>query len=261
MNFGQRLLNYFDRSRQLSPYLSPALAAPVFFAARHFMPHLLFRGQYQGHRFYARNIDYSAIREIIFEKDYEYLRPFLKANSKPTILDLGAHIGMFSLWVLGQCPKAEIFSVEASPDTFSILERTNQAAVRDSDIRWNVLHRAAWKDDSSISFSSSGDAMSHQVNQQGDIKVQGISLGMLLQMVGKPIDLMKVDIEGAEEAFLCNNAHLLQNVERVVIELHAKYCNTKNVRDMLESVYPIVSEVQGRTSSKVVLYCRRRDDE
>lgn len=258
----ERMEGYYNRSVQLAPYLRPSIFAPLFFATRHFMPRILFRGEYGGRTFYARNLDYSAIREIFFEKDYEYLAPLLKERSSLSVLDVGAHIGIFSLWMLSLNPNLKIVSVEASPETYALLSRTVKSAVERTSATWKSIHRAAWKNNDMISFTDSGDAMSHQINEKGREKVQGITLADLIcQFEGKKIDLMKVDIEGAEESFLCEHPELLRDVDRLIVELHAKYCNTKKVTEVLEGTYPYISEVQGRSSKKVVLYCRQRPDE
>lgn len=254
----QRLKGYYERSAQLAPYIRPSFFSPVYFASRHFMPKLLFKGQYGRYKFFIRNIDYSAIREIFFEGDYDFLIPLLKQGRDMCVLDVGAHIGIFSLWLLNQNQNIRIVSIEASKETYDILLKTAEGALKEFGTDWKCLYRAAWKNNDTLSFSGGGDAMSHQVDLRGDERVQGISFNDLMSLYdGKKIDLMKVDIEGAEESFLCESPKNLEKVDRLIVELHAKYCDTKRVRELLESIYPHISEVQGRASSKVVLYCRR----
>jgi hypothetical protein len=99
--------------------------------------------------------------------------------------------------------------------------------------------------------------MSHKVSAKGSVQVKGISLAALTEGRGD-IDLMKVDIEGAEEAFLCADPAALTPVKRLVIELHPQLCDTQRVRDVLQKAFSQIVEIHGRTSSKPLLYCRKQ---
>lgn len=258
MNYATRFKNYIQRFYSFGKKIKPAYKAPFYFITRHFFPKKPFSFTYKNHNFFARNIDYSAIREIFFEEEYAFLLPFLKNNNASVVIDVGAHIGLFSLWVLENSPKSKIVSVEASPDTYNILKKTNSTSVKRHGYDWKTIHRAAWKNDDILAFAGTGDAMSHRVNNNGNAQVRGIPLQELLDMTAESkIDLMKVDIEGAEEAFLCENPHLLQYVDTLVIELHAKYCNAERVRDLLDNQYSKILSLSNRASSKALLYCTR----
>ena len=69
------------------------------------------------------------------------------------------------------------------------------------------------------------------------------------------VDLMKVDIEGSEEAFLCANPDLLRRVHHLVVELHPYLCDTGRVEEVLRDIYGTVEKMQGRSSSKPLLMC------
>ena len=101
--------------------------------------------------------------------------------------------------------------------------------------------------------------MSHRVSAAGPVEVQGMTLREVLNTTfpDQPVDLMKIDIEGAEEAFICTEPDLLRTVNALVIELHPNLCNASRVEQELRKIFPTIETISGRTSSKPLLYCRK----
>ena len=108
-------------------------------------------------------------------------------------------------------------------------------------------------------FDESGPSMSHRIKPLGNVQVNTISLGSLIDSVStdysSQINLMKVDIEGSEEEFIAGQKMLLLKVDKLIIELHPSLCNASNVRSNLAARYNSVVEIPGRTSSKPLLLC------
>ena len=249
-----RARNFYDRMQWMETFLpGPVAAVSCLLRARH-DPAVLTTGRYHDFAFSFRGCDFSALKEVLVDAEYSFLTDAVKSLRSPVILDVGAHIGLFSLWALHINPVAQIMSVEASPGTFRILERNVSQSQKTG---WTAINRAAWKNDDTIRFAEVPDSMSHRVSVTGGTEVKGISLAALTGGCGD-IDLMKVDIEGAEEAFLCADPAVLAPVKRLMIELHPQLCDTQRVRDVLQKVFPQIAEIQGRTSSKPLLYCRKQ---
>ena len=101
--------------------------------------------------------------------------------------------------------------------------------------------------------------MSNRIEDSGDISVQGVTYSKLLEEIGSPmnIDLMKIDIEGSEEAFICDLPDIFQHVERLVIEIHPNLCDAHRVMDTLHNQFHQISEIKDRISSKPLIYCYR----
>jgi FkbM family methyltransferase len=133
------------------------------------------------------------------------------------------------------------------------------ARARASGACWEALNAAAWGEDGGrLRFSAAGPSMSHRVSTEGDIVVEGITLKHLLNNLAGDdgiVDLMKVDIEGSEEAFLGADPNLLRRVRSIVIELHPSLCDTARVEKMLRGFYGTVQNVKDRSSSKPLLLC------
>ena len=194
----------------------------------------------------------------MIDDEYAFLCPFIKESESPVIIDVGSHIGLFSFWVLNINPQSRIFGIEASPATFEILKR-NVEGNQNANIKWQVINRAAWENSECIQFSDTLDSMSHRVSENGSQQVSGITLKEVIEKASsnREIDLMKVDIEGAEEAFLMAEPEILKKVKRLVIELHPGLCDTDRVNELLHEAFPIIEKITGRTSSKPLLYCKK----
>lgn len=256
----KRINSFAARLGWLSNYMPTPIHAFVALFQMKFDPIRVFQGSYQGQKFYFSSADMSAVREVLQDAEYSFLKDYLSDIDQPTILDVGANIGTFSLWARGVAPQVNIISVEPSETTFSKLKQTTSAIKSQN---WFLLNKAAWKDNSAVSFNASGESMGHKVSDQGDRQVDGVSLHELLSDAKdrfgvEEIDLMKVDIEGAEESFLQNNTDIheaLKTVKRLVIEIHPEYCNPEGVLELLKKSYSFVEDQPGRLSKKPLLYC------
>ena len=210
--------------------------------------------------FFARYRDWVAVEEIALQQEYGFVCRLLDARQRPCVVDLGAHIGLFSLFALRCCPSAIVHSVEASRDTYEILERNSTINKRSA---WRVYRAAMWSRDGEVPFIDHERASTgHHVDVSGTStrpsRVAALSLATLLRArVKSDVDLLKVDIEGAEEAVLCEDPALLRSVGAVTAEIHPDRCNQQRVLSLLHSHYEYVYSVKGRGSSKPLVVAAR----
>lgn len=251
------MIEYFERRLAIYRHFStPSPLALAAIAGQKFFGRSLVRGRYEGRTFFYRCSDVEALKEVLLSKEYDFLGPYVTSFASPAVLDVGHHIGTFSLWATARNPAARILGVEADPNTYKIAAK-NAERGRKAGSDWSVLHGAAWKDDEVLSFVTTGHTMSHKVSPQGRAKVQGISLNALLERMGGHADLLKVDIEGAEESFLCATPEALDKVGSAVVEIHPDYCSEARVMDVLRSAFVQVRPMGRVTSSKPVVWCTR----
>lgn len=171
----------------------------------------------------AQTSDPFVFRQIVIEDEY---RP-LKNLSVATVLDLGANFGLSSAWFLSNFPGAKIFAVEADADNCAICQK-NLAVYGD---RARVFHGAAWSSRVPLTFRRGNYFSTNQVHENGtgeagELQVQGWDLNSLIEMSGfSEIDLLKIDIEGAEEAiFSADVSGWLPRVRNLCIEVHGGGC-------------------------------------
>lgn len=248
-----------ERIIRLTPFMKSPLEVFGYLVRAKFDKAAVGYGSYKHMPFRFLPADMSAIWEVLGEKEYSFLSPLLAKTPKPIVLDVGAHIGLFGIWALGENDNVQLLSVEASPSTFHTLKANAGSAGQKA--AWDAINAAGWKDNSVVFFATVGDSMGHKVSENGQNQVQGMPLTQmvdeLLQKAGaERITVLKIDIEGSEEAFLTTGEAVLPKVDCVVIELHPKLCNTDKVREILARHYTSIVACADENERKPLLFCR-----
>jgi len=156
----------------------------------------------------------SAHYEIFVREAYR----FAFAGEAPSIVDLGANIGLATLWFKRAYPRARIVALEPDPALFACLER-NVRANRLADVE--LVERAAWNVDAELDFLPDGaDGGRLGPGSARSFKVKALAIDRFL--AGRPIDFLKIDIEGAEAEVLAACRPLLPRVGGLFVEYHAR---------------------------------------
>lgn len=181
----------------------------------------------------TKTSDFFVFRQIMIENEYEPLKDLRIA----TVLDLGANIGLASAWFLNQFPQAEVLAVEAASDNYAVC-RENLAPYGK---RARVLHGAAWSRKTMLTLRSRTCTADNHVKEptSGDAEstqVQGWDIPGLIEMSGFDyIDLLKIDIEGAEaEIFSSGSSAWMGRVRNLCIELHGEACRNTFVQALAD---------------------------
>jgi len=115
------------------------------------------------------------------------------ANTPPkSILDLGANIGLFSIWARRFFPDAVIHAYEPN-SRISEYARRNTA---DLDVR--ILESAVGQAPGRAHIRDDGDSRRAYTSPSFDGDIEMMSLMQIVDHIGGQVDLMKLDIEGAE---------------------------------------------------------------
>jgi FkbM family methyltransferase len=146
---------------------------------------------------------------------------FRAETDAPRVLDCGANIGVASIWIKRQYPRARITAFEADPAIFTVLQRNLQ---RNNFTDIEAVHAAVWRDAQPITFRSEGtdSGAIDQVaaNTPGTVcQVPAVRLRDYLWN-GAPVDLLKLDIEGAEGEVLADAVDALDRVRAIHLEVH-----------------------------------------
>jgi FkbM family methyltransferase len=157
----------------------------------------------------------SAYKEIFVEGIYR----FSAEGATPKILDLGANIGLSVLFFKRMHPGARIIALEADPEIFRYL-RQNVVGNGYSDVA--LVNKAAWDEDTMLRFAADG-ADGGRVAAGADpdiVEVEAVDIREYLK--GESFDLIKMDIEGAEECVLPACADYLDGVRHLFVEYHSR---------------------------------------
>jgi FkbM family methyltransferase len=152
-------------------------------------------------------------REIVEESIY-YFEPQTDA---PYIIDGGANIGVSVLSFKHLYPRARIVAFEPDEAAFAILEQNAQARGL-GDV--TLVKAALAETDGTAAFIHEGSYAS-RIASAGDSATNEVRTVRLRSVLDRPVDLLKLNIEGAETAVLADCVDLLDRVERIVLEYHS----------------------------------------
>jgi FkbM family methyltransferase len=209
-------------------------------------------------RLEARPRDWCAVEEVLLDGEYDFVARLFADRPPGTVLDLGANVGAFSARCLSLWPGARVLAAEAAADTFALLER-NRA--RNPACDWRVVQAALWNEDGSVVFAAAAQSTGSTVARAGEQgeRVPALRLATLLDRSAMgTVDLLKMDIEGAEEAVLLDEPALLDRVGTVIVEVHPQRCDHDRVVALLRERFTTLAFVPGRRSSKPLLVAARR---
>lgn len=167
-------------------------------------------------------------KECFFDETYLKGLPNEKSKSSVnTIIDIGANVGFFSLFILSRNPDAALFAFEPIPKNFDLL---NQYKSENPDLNFHVFNMAVTKPeqksitlyfDDADSFTTSASKFIDQ-NQKSQIEVKATSLEqIILDNQLKRVDLVKLDCEGSEYDIIYNTSEaIFDRISMLAIETH-----------------------------------------
>jgi FkbM family methyltransferase len=173
----------------------------------------------RGRRFrvYVETIgDVDVVHELLVRGEYGTVELPPAAS---TVVDVGANIGVASLQFRARYPGARIVCCEPDPNTFPKLQR-NLGADPNAEL---VNVAIAAEDGERILFSSPAAVVSsfqRTLPEQREVPVRTTTLARLFDDHGLDrVDLLKVDVEGAETEVFSDPAPLAR-VDAIVGEIH-----------------------------------------
>ena len=152
-------------------------------------------------------------------------RPFDIAlqNSPRLIIDGGANIGLASLYFANKYPNAQIIAVEPDPENCALF-RKNCSAYPNIEL----IQGALWPSNSALEITnptaSNWALQVAEVSTPTSRAFKGVTIEEVLARSGKQhIDLLKLDIEGAEEQlFSSGYSDWIGYVKNMMIEIHGQ---------------------------------------
>lgn len=172
--------------------------------------------------------DSASFRQIFTEEELASI----SLPSDAFILDCGAYVGYSSFYLLSKFPSSHVLAVEPEPENFKTLCQ-NLQTFRDCD-RASVSQVAAWTGLETLARSVAPfrDGREWSVtfepyDQDKHVSAcLGISIPTLLNCLStsRPIDLLKMDVEGAETLIFAPSPYYdlswLDRINTIAIELH-----------------------------------------
>lgn len=177
---------------------------------------------------FTKAADISMAYECILRDDYQIKN--LRASKGSVVLDIGSHIGSFSLAVAKKHPDIKIFSFEPSPYSYKILKKNIELNNYQNIVPFNKAVTSNGRN-VAIYFNPLNSAADSLYKRNSCyIVVPSISLEKIFQKGNiKKCAFLKMDCEGAEYDIILNTPiKILQKVERMILEYHQSYFEISN---------------------------------
>lgn len=150
----------------------------------------------------------------IFEKE---IYRFRGRSENPLIIDCGSNIGLSVIYFKRLYPQARIVSFEADEEICAVLQR-NIERMGYPNVEMHC--RAVWSKQTKLAFRSEG-ADGGRLAQGDDSHDQTVAAVRLRDYLDEPVDLLKLDIEGAETEVLRDCWDSLEKVDNIFVEYHS----------------------------------------
>jgi FkbM family methyltransferase len=173
-------------------------------------------------KFDQKKIEYIDSASLLFIYDEIFNKQIynFKTDSKtPVIIDAGANIGMSVIYFKMKFPNAKITAFEPDEEVFNVL-KNNVASFEFKEVE--LVKKGLWKEVTVLTFNSEGADAGRISDKKENGKVIKIETSLLSNYLkSNTIDLLKIDIEGAEFEVLNECKAYLKNVNNIFIEYHS----------------------------------------
>jgi FkbM family methyltransferase len=163
----------------------------------------------------------GALKGIFLENEYD-CRPFLQ-DSPCRILDLGANIGMGTLYMSTLFPEAEFVCVEPDPRNVPLLRKN----LEQNGLKPRIVEAAIASAPGQLKLRFGNDptcsalesSSMHVLEDFVSVPVRTV-VAVMEEAEWDHIDLVKIDIEGTEDELLAEHSSWLQQTKAVIMEIH-----------------------------------------
>ena len=163
----------------------------------------------------------GAFKGVFADEEYECAREFFTMPRR--ILDLGGNIGFGSVFFSRLFPGAQLAVVEPDPRNLPLLRTNLELNGVPAQVMAGAIGPASGqlklRFGDNPTCSSLADTGMHDLANTVDVEV--LTVPDVMSRVGwDRIDLLKIDIEGAEEELLARDNQWLDNVGALILEIH-----------------------------------------
>jgi len=165
---------------------------------------------------------------------YELFRVTYMQTKSPVILDGGANIGMTSLYYINKFPTAQIYAFEPSKRNVSLC-KTNLINAPN----FKIDQKALWDKSEILEFKLSNCSRYHSAFHRSEStyieEVKAVRLDdWLKENCLKKIDILKLNVEGAELKAIRGLGEMIRNVSVIVGEFHPEFVDKQELIDELQ---------------------------
>jgi FkbM family methyltransferase len=164
--------------------------------------------------------DISAFRQIFFANNSDYDIPM---NIKPkVIVDGGANAGYASIYFANKYPEAQIIAVEPEISNVEILRENASLYPNVKILQAGIWNRRTFL--RIVNQQSEKWAFQVQESNSREQSIEALMIEDIMELANTEfIDILKLDIEGAEKEVFASSQGWLDKVGILIVELHDKF--------------------------------------
>ena len=205
------------------------LTVYLYFLAKYYLVVEFLKGDIKKQKLFGKEIYFDNLIQLFvgFREEYIWQQYGFKSKTEnPVIFDCGAEIGMSSLYFKSVYPKAKIFCFEPSPQAFKNLKK-NLRGFRDIKlvnkalVGRNVKYIDLYNSKKEFSHTHNSSIYANRWNEN-DLKKIRVKTTKLSRFIKSHIDLLKIDVEGAEDEIFedLDKNRKLKYVDKIIFEYH-----------------------------------------
>lgn len=196
----------------------------------------------------ANSTDVQAFTNVWILK--EYSSQVQSINESDVIIDIGAHIGFFTLYVSRFCKNGSVFCFEPVKENYELLSY-NVNLNRIKNVK--TFHKAVADKSEVVRVYLNSDAAAHSIFAKGSSyeEVESISLKEILDSNKiETCNLLKMDCEGSEYIILNSLPDkYFERIHKIVMEYHLVIEKPELIQDLIKKLTSLGYEVTVKKST------------
>ena len=199
--------------------------------------------------------DFMALANVWLLEDYKIKKFEIRSND--VIVDIGAHIGIFTIYASQFCNNGKIYSFEPVRENYDLL--LNNIKLNNSE-QVKPFNLAVSNTNDDVTIYINDDKAAHSIfpSSESSINVKSITLQNIFEENNiNHCNFLKLDCEGAEYEILCNlPAKYFKEIDKIVMECHFVDKKPKLIGELKQILVKQGFQVRTKTISNelVLLY-------
>jgi len=203
----------------------------------------------------SNTTDFMALANVWLLEDYKIKK--FEIHSNDVIIDIGAHIGIFTIYASQFCNNGKIYSFEPVKENYDLL--LNNIKLNHSE-QVKPFNLAVSNTNDVVTIYINDDKAAHSIfpSSESSINVKSITLQNIFEENNiNHCNFLKLDCEGAEYEILCNlPAKYFKEIDKIVMECHFVDKKPELIGDLKQILVKQGFQVRTKTISNefVLLY-------
>lgn len=175
---------------------------------------------------YVNSYDFlHSLKELFIEEVYKIQLP-----KNAYIIDCGANIGLSVVYFKKMYPDASVIAFEPDKNNIELLKyNVDVFGFNDVEIR----EEAVWNAETNLFFRSV-NSLGSMITSDGTSDSYEVKAIRLKNILNRHVNMLKMDIEGAEYAVLMDIRDELNNIDNMFIEYHGMFSDQQKFLQILE---------------------------